>query len=91
MTCLLPTTSKWPLTGLDAGAFAWVFVDKTPDGPRVTVAEPDAALLERGRVLRPGRWRVPPDAARLRGRDRLPDFDHPARAQPQEEMEGATS
>ena len=40
------------LTGLDAGAFAWVFVDKTPDGPRVTVAEPDAGLLGRGRALR---------------------------------------
>ena len=40
------------LVGLDADAFAWVFVDKAESGPRVTVAEPDAGLLERGRVLR---------------------------------------
>lgn len=40
------------LAGLDADAFAWVFVDKADTGPRVTVAEPDAGLLGRGRALR---------------------------------------
>lgn len=39
------------LLGLDAPAFALVFVDKT-DNPRVTVAEIDASLLERGATLR---------------------------------------
>ena len=40
------------LAGLDADAFAWVFVDKADTGPRVTVAEPDAGLLGLGRALR---------------------------------------
>ena len=80
------------LTGLDAGAFAWVFVDKTPDGPRVTVAEPDAALLERGRVLRA--------RALARAAGTLPAYEGatgyltltcPPWAQPHEEMEGAIS
>jgi hypothetical protein len=80
------------LAGLDADAFAWVFVDKADTGPRVTVAEPDAALLERGRVLRA--------RALARAAGTLPAYEGatgyltltcPAWAQPQEEMEGATS
>lgn len=80
------------LAGLDVAAFAWVFVDKTEDGPRVTVAEPDAALLGRGRALRA--------RALARAAGTLPAYEGatgyltltcPPWAQIQEEMEGATS